>query len=228
VGCSNSSHAGLDRAFDGRAAILAPSDALVECLADETSAAARLVLDGQLDGRPLVAAVVNTVVENRSVGAPAGQRAATESMRRVLLWARLLTGAMADGEAGGTLVLVLPQARKTAGVVAAHGVIGIARSASVSLATQGVRTHVVDRADGDEATFATLVSVLASDELRWLSGHVLATSAGGISIFTDEEPLWQLFADTAGGQARVERVNAFVRSTNTPRWAPRSSGSIVA
>jgi hypothetical protein len=149
------------------------------------------------------------------------------AIRHALLWVRLLTGVMADGHVGGALVLVLPPAATTADVVAVHGILGVARSASVSLAADGVRTHVVERADGDEATFGSLVAALAAEEQRWLSGHVLATSVHDIAALSDDEPLWQLFVDPALGGGRQQRIDVFLRSTNAPAWAPRTERSVV-
>jgi hypothetical protein len=221
VGLSHTTVGELERVFARRAAVLRPDDALVECLTDETADAARRALDHQLDGRPLVAAVVSVAPATDAARAAVNQRTAIESMREVLLWVRLLNGAMADQEPGGATVLTLPEPHAPADVIAAHGIIGITRSASVSLAAQGVRTHAVDRADGDDATFARLVSALASDDLRWLSGHVLATTVGDVGILTDEEPLWQLFTDATADDAWLARINAFVRTTNVPAWARR-------
>jgi hypothetical protein len=218
--CSESSVAELERAFDRDGAVIVPSAELVACLADETSAVARLALDRELRGRSLIAGVVNVPEVHRSIGTPAGHEAALGSMRRALVWVRLMLGSMADGGRGGSLVLVPPAASSSADVVVAHGVIGIARSASVSLAGHRVRTHVVNRADGDGATFATLVSALASGEQSWLSGHLLATSAGDVGVLTDEEPLWQLFVNTKAGTDWHERVNTFIRSAQAPSWVP--------
>jgi hypothetical protein len=221
VDCSETSLAELERVFDRQGAVIVPSDELIECLDDETSTAARLALDRQLQGRVPGAGVVSVADVRRSIGTPAGQDAATRLMRHVLVWVRLLLSSMAEGGSGGSLVLVPPAASSSADVVVAHGLIGIARSASVSLAGHGVRTHIVDRSDGDEATFATLVSALASSEQGWLSGHVLATSARDVAVLTDEEPLWQLFADTESGPEWCERVNTLIGSAHGPSSAPR-------
>jgi hypothetical protein len=221
VDCSESSLAELGRVFPRQGAVIVPCSDVVECLADETPTAARLALDRQLDGRLLVAGVVGVAELHRSIETPAGREAALGTMRRAVLWARLLLGSMADGGRGGSLVLVPPAATSSADVVVAHGVIGIARSASVSLARDRVRTHVVDRTDGDGVTFATLVAALACADQEWLSGHVLATSAGDIGLLTDEEPLWQLFADTDAVAEWHERVNAFLRPATASRPLPR-------
>jgi hypothetical protein len=206
--------AALRAAFAPAAELVVPDAGLVAALDLEDAGSAQQALRDALGGCPVVAAVVQPPPGEVAALAQAVDAALdplVAAVRSAFLWMRALAGAF--GDAGGALVLPIPQAAygPFASSVAAHALLGLARTASVSLAPGGVRCHAVVRQAGDATTFARLAAVLATPRLDWLSGHLLATSATDLTLFTPDEPRWQVFAEPRLGPAWSERVEGFLR-----------------
>jgi hypothetical protein len=196
VACGPSDLRSLQTAFAPRGEVEEPPDELVRLLRRERIEEAGDALDQWLAQRRLVAGVINpSVAELRALGNPSDRslEAAMLAIRSVFRWTRLLADHMARG-GGGTIVLPMPRqcGGNGASEVVAFGLLGLARSRSISSVPR-VRCNAVMREADDQETFARVVSTLAAPELGWLSGCLLGTSRQEVTLFGRDQPSWQLF-----------------------------------
>ena len=194
--CGPADLSSLRTAFAPRVEVEEPPDELIRLLRRERINEAGEALDQWLASRRLVAGVINpSEAELRALGNPSDRslEAAMLAIRSVFRWTRLLADHMAQG-GGGTIVLPMPRHRggNGAGEVVAFGLLGLARSRSISRVPR-VRCNAVMREAGDQETFARVVSTLAAPELGWLSGCLLGTSRHELTLIGRDQPSWQLF-----------------------------------
>ena len=196
VACAPRDLTALRAAFAPRGDVVEPPVDLVRLLRRERLEEAGEELDRWLGHRQLVAGVVNpSEAELRALGQPSDRtlEMAMLAIRSAFCWTHLLADRMGRG-GGGTIVLPMPRQRggSAAGEVVAFGLLGLARSRSISRVPR-VRCNAVVRQAGDEETFARIVSTLAAPELGWLSGRLLGTSQHEVTLFGRDQPGWQLF-----------------------------------
>jgi hypothetical protein len=196
VACAPRDLPSLRAAFAPRGEVEEPPVELVRLLRLERVEEAGEALDQWLGHRRLVAGIVNpSEAELRALGHPSDRtlEMAMLAIRSAFSWTRLLADRMALG-GGGTIVLPMPRQRggSAAGEVVAFGLLGLARSRSMSRVPR-VRCNAVVRAAGDQETFARIVSTLAAPELSWLSGCLLGTSRHEVTLFGRDQPSWQVF-----------------------------------
>jgi hypothetical protein len=169
---------------------------------------AAVALDRWLGSRRLVAAVINpSEAELRALSNPSDRslEVAMLAIRSAFRWTRLFAEGMASN-GGGAIVLPMPQQRSgnAAGEVVAYGLLGLARSRTMSKVPR-VRCNAVLRQTGDRRTFARLVLSLATPELGWLSGRLLGTCRGEVTLFGHDQPRSQIF-DPPGQELRAGRA----------------------
>jgi hypothetical protein len=216
VACAPRDLHALRAAFAPRGEVEQPPVDLVRLVRRERIEEAGEALDRWLGGRRLVAGVVNpSDAELRALDSPSDRslEAAMLAIRSVFRWTRLLADHMARG-GGGTIVLPMPRGGGGASEVVAFGLLGLARSSSISRVPR-VRCNAVMREAGDQETFARVVSTLAAPELGWMSGCLLGTSRHEVSLVGRDQPSWQLFH--LPDQAAPPGTNLLITSARSGR-----------
>jgi hypothetical protein len=196
VACTDEDAGALRAACAPRGDVETPPRGLVRLVHEQRIDEAADVLDRWIGKRRLVAAVVNpSEPELGELRHPSDRslELAMLAIRSAFGWTRVFAERMSRS-GGGTIVLPMPRQRagNAAGEVVAYGLLGLARSRSISKVPR-VRCNAVVREVGDEATFARLVTTLAAPELGWLSGCLMGTSRNEVTLFRGDQPRWRIF-----------------------------------